>query len=277
MPKLVPYETEPHSMPKKPIYRRLGKRDSFCESIHTSQLQLYNPGGFKAKNRASVQDRLGPNWVSGAEKERNRIALHAYKTFAKSASRNMRTADTPNGALLFNAFTKAIEPYVEPVPKYDMKVQKEIFTLQVIRSIFTLNSTRCKRLLEYSLVFRNVGFFLQGKELYYACPGAYVISSDGPGLRGVTKVPNHKTDISLNQRFAWIKHMVIVSWHLLKLALSRDFPNSRNPVTIFAPLKPLVFFSICQIIIYTQRISWIVIMSDRLVYFKTFHFDEIIE
>ncbi|XP_055323501.1 uncharacterized protein LOC129578651 [Sitodiplosis mosellana] len=188
MPKLVPFVAKTMPPKKKPIHQRLGERGSICESIHTSQMKLYRSNQFKAKN--SVQKRLGKGYVNPAIVERQRITLHALKSFAKDES-NMLVSNDDQGQMLLNAFVKAININSngitngitnkfhfnnnnhgrEAEPKYDMKIQKEISCLQ-------------------------------GKELYYACPGAFVISNDGPGLRGMVKVPSHKTDISLNQRFA---------------------------------------------------------------------------
>lgn len=54
--------------------------------------------------------------------------------------------------------------------KYDLKVQKEISNLQ-------------------------------NKPLMYMCPGAAVVSSDGPGIEVDPPKP-HTTDVSMNQRFA---------------------------------------------------------------------------
>lgn len=125
MPKLVPHKPKPMAAPKKPIHQRLGKRNSVCESIHTSQLQLYKPYSFKAKAKAGVQSRLGKNWVSPAVHERNRIAMHALQTFAKNAG------EDEGKKMLLSAFGKAIEAQAEPEKKYDMKIQKEICSLQV--------------------------------------------------------------------------------------------------------------------------------------------------
>lgn len=150
MPKLVPYlprvvaptaaqtatQTTTHTATQtappqsaKSVHERLGKRASVCESIHTSQLQLYRPR-FKAKAK-SVQNRLGKNWVNPSAVERNRIAFHALNTFAKSASRNMTANDDVQGQLLLNAFSSAIQREAEKNDKYDMKIQKEISSLQV--------------------------------------------------------------------------------------------------------------------------------------------------
>lgn len=54
--------------------------------------------------------------------------------------------------------------------KYDLKVQKEIAEVQ-------------------------------GRTLMYTCPGAAVVSSDGPGIEAVAPQP-HATDVSMNQRFS---------------------------------------------------------------------------
>lgn len=131
MPKLVPFEVK--TMPQKPIHQRLGKRNSVCESIHTSQMKLYRPTQFKA--RRSVQSRLGKNYVNPAVIERNRIAVHALNTYAKNASN--KVIDDLQGQILIDAFKKsisvsnAIQNASEPPKKYDMKIQKEISMLQV--------------------------------------------------------------------------------------------------------------------------------------------------
>lgn len=133
---------------KKSVHQRLGgrsngERGSICESIHTSQLSLFNKNQFKAKR--SVQSRLGKGYVNPAVLERNRIALHALNLFEKSAAANMLTdPDDAQGRLLLSAFTKAaiqqnraIEMNPETTkPKYDMQVQKEISALQVGKLIF---------------------------------------------------------------------------------------------------------------------------------------------
>lgn len=127
MPKLVPFGVK--TMPQKPIYQRLGKRNSVCESIHTSQMKLYRP----MKARRSVQSRLGKNYVNPAVIERNRIAVHALNTYAKNAA----NIDDVQGQILIDAFKKsisvcnAIQNVSEPTKKYDMKIQKEISMLQV--------------------------------------------------------------------------------------------------------------------------------------------------
>lgn len=138
MPKLVPFEVK--TMPQKPIHQRLGKRDSVCESIHTSQLKLYRPTQFKFKARRSVQSRLGKNYVNPAVIERNRIAVHALNTYAKNAANNV--IDDVQGQILIDAFKKsisvanAIQNVSEPPKKYDMKIQKEISMLQVSCILF---------------------------------------------------------------------------------------------------------------------------------------------
>lgn len=131
MPKLVPYE--PCTLPpknSKPIHRRLGERGSVCESIHTSQMNLLKPN-FKAKNRVSVQNRLGKNYVNPACVERNRIAIHALNTYARQSSNK----GDDSGKALLSAFANAIEretqPKQNPDQKYDMQIQKEISSLQV--------------------------------------------------------------------------------------------------------------------------------------------------
>ncbi|XP_031618649.1 uncharacterized protein LOC116337853 [Contarinia nasturtii] len=180
MPKLVPFEAA--TLPKrKPIYERLGQRGgeraSICESIHTSQLKLYREKKFKAKN--SVQNRLNKSFVSPAVKERNRITLHGLNTLAKSVGKNvLPMIEDISNQIMLNAVSRlqgqqqlAIQAAPQPQQKYDMQLQKDIASLQ-------------------------------GKELYYACPGGFVVSSDGPGLRGQLNVPTHQTGISLNQRFA---------------------------------------------------------------------------
>lgn len=134
MPKLVPYviKTLP---PKnaKPIHQRLGERGSICESIHTSQMKLFRANNFKSKKRVSVQNRLGKSWVNPATKERNRIALHALKSIVKDGPQNMIACN--DASKLLDAFAKAIKREIQPIQsadqKYDMKVQKEISSLQV--------------------------------------------------------------------------------------------------------------------------------------------------
>lgn len=188
MPKLVPYE--PKKMPKKPIHERLGNRESICESIHTSRMKLFRPNNFKAKH--SVQSRLGKGWVNPAIRERGRIALHALTSFSK----NMLASDDVQGQMLLNEFTKAIQGTAEPAKKYDMNVQKEISSLQVS---FKFVAKQKEKIDSYNCY---LVWLFQGKELHYTCPGAFVISSDGPGLRGMVKIPTHKTGMSMNQRFA---------------------------------------------------------------------------
>lgn len=139
MPNLVPYVPKVITAPTatqtaplqktKSIHERLGKRESVCESIHTSQMQLYRRPKFKAKQ--SVQNRLGKHWVNPASVERNRITVHALNAFAKNATRNMLANDDVQGQLLLNAFSSAIEREAEKKVKYDMKIQKEISSLQV--------------------------------------------------------------------------------------------------------------------------------------------------
>lgn len=137
MPKLVPYE--PKKMTKKPIHQRLGDRSSICESIHTSQMNLFRPN-FKAKK--SVQSRLGKNWVNPAVRERNRIAFHAFNTFAGNASNNAENIliNDNNGKTLLNEFVKAIGCQVQPpLKKYNMEIQKEISSLQASIIFLLLN------------------------------------------------------------------------------------------------------------------------------------------
>lgn len=193
MPKLVPCTVNKMPPKSKPIHERLGKRDSVCESIHTSQLKLFRPMKFKAKG--SVQSRLGRNFVSPAVVERNRIAVHALNTYAKSAANNLMSTDDVQGQIMINAFAQAIRSESAPPKKYDMQVQKEISYLQV--SFFWYRHEIKSN--------GNINFIFsisKGKELYYACPGAFVISNDGPGVQGLNRIQNHTTNVSLNQRFA---------------------------------------------------------------------------
>lgn len=153
MPKLVPYvvKTLP---PKKPIHQRLGQRDSICESIHTSQMKLFRPNKFKVKN--SVQNRLGKGYVNPYVRERGRIALHHLQTFAKK--------NDAEGQILLNAIKKAIknetERELEPAPKYDMSIQKEISYLQVSQSIMKLLNVSSNFEFDFIIyLFFFVGFF----------------------------------------------------------------------------------------------------------------------
>lgn len=135
MPKLVPYEMK--TLPPKntkPIHQRLGERGSICESIHTSQLKLFQSNKFKAKNRNSVQNRLGKAWVNPAVKERNRIALHTLKV-VKDSPQSMIESDKDT-TILLKAFAKAINrdhlaPNQSSEQKYNIKLQKEISMMQV--------------------------------------------------------------------------------------------------------------------------------------------------
>lgn len=160
MPKLVPVEMKtlpPKS--SKPIHQRLGERGSICESIHTSQLKLFQPNRFKAKDRASVQNRLGKAWVNPATKERNRIALHALKSIVDNP-RNMIENDD-DGLKLLNAFAKAIKnaestqtakSIQSANEKYDMQIQKEISMVQVSCSInYVCSLCWCVILLIYEI------------------------------------------------------------------------------------------------------------------------------
>lgn len=130
MPKLVPFV--PNTMPaKRPIHRRLGDRsDSVCESIHTSRLNLASKTNFKSKNRVSVQNRLGKNWVNPAISERNRITMHTINEYARKSNN-----DDDAGKILLGAFARAIEREATtskpPQQKYNMQLQKEISSLQV--------------------------------------------------------------------------------------------------------------------------------------------------
>lgn len=78
-----------------------------------------------------MQSRLGRGFVNAAVVERNRIAVHALNTYAKSAAKNIMATDDVQGQILINAFTKAIQMESPPQKKYDMKIQKEISMLQV--------------------------------------------------------------------------------------------------------------------------------------------------
>lgn len=134
MPKLVPFElsTFPSKNSKLPIHKRLGDRGSVCESIHTSRMNLFKPN-FKAKQRVSVQNRLGKNYVNPAKIERNRIVMNALDAY----SRNPIETNDASGKALLNALANAIQrEAVQPNQsvqhqKYDMTVQKEICSLQV--------------------------------------------------------------------------------------------------------------------------------------------------
>lgn len=140
MPKLVPFEMKTlPPKPTKPIHQRLGERGSICESIHTSQMNLYQPNKFKAKKRVSVQNRLGKAWVNPITTERNRIALHTLKSIVDNP-RNMIEIDD-DGRNLLSAFAKVIKN-AESVDggiksiqsaqeKYNMDIQKEISMVQV--------------------------------------------------------------------------------------------------------------------------------------------------
>lgn len=138
MPKLVPFEVKtlpPKS--SKPIHQRLGERGSICESIHTSQMNLFQPKNFKAKQRRSVQNRLGKAWVNPLIQERNRIALHTLKSIVDNPQNIQIDGD---GLQLLSAFAKAIKSSesaktigaIESADqKYDMAIQKEISMVQV--------------------------------------------------------------------------------------------------------------------------------------------------
>lgn len=139
MPKLVPVQIE--TLPPKntkPIHQRLGERGSICESIHTSQMNLFQSKNFKAKQRRSVQNRLGKSWVNPVIHERNRIALHTLKSIVDNPT-NMVQIDG-DGLQLLNAFAKAIKNGASTSSvgaiqsadqKYDMAIQKEISMVQV--------------------------------------------------------------------------------------------------------------------------------------------------
>lgn len=162
-------------------------------------MKLFRPNKFKAK--ASVQERLGKNYVNPAIKERNRITTHTLNEITKNNGKDLPSLiEQMGGQMIFNAFIKGIQniPPQTPAiaePKYDMNIQKDIAYIQV--SVKCLHANRMKRFCE-----SNECWFSQGKELHYACPGAFIVSSDGPGLRGQVDIPNHQTGISMNQRFA---------------------------------------------------------------------------
>lgn len=134
MPKLVPYEKD--TMPaKKPIHHRLGDRsDSVCESIHTSRLNLASKEKFKAKNRISVQNRLGKNWKNPAILERNRITMHTINEISRKSNNMFLNNDDDAGKILLGAFARAVERETSTpkvTQKYNMQLQKEISSLQV--------------------------------------------------------------------------------------------------------------------------------------------------
>lgn len=113
---------------RKSIHRRLGDRQSVCESIHTSRLELYRPN---FKPRTSIQHRLNKNFVSSANVERNRITLQALTTFTKKATQAIGATDEENGRLLIDAISAAVQ--APPAQKkYDMRIQKEICEIQVL-------------------------------------------------------------------------------------------------------------------------------------------------
>lgn len=198
MPKLVPFEVK--TLPPKttkPVHQRLGERGSICESIHTSQMNLYKP-----KKRISVQNRLGKSWVNPAVKERSRITLHALRTIAEDGSDIVQQSDDATTKLL-KAFVDVIKKQELPQlqraeNKYNMKVQKEILAIQVSHSYSRICAWALKL---FFVCFDNRDIF-QGKQQSFTVPGGFVISSDGPGIGGQFEMPAHATHMSLNQRFA---------------------------------------------------------------------------
>lgn len=149
----------------KPIHQRLGERGSICESIHTSQMNLFQPKNFKAKQRLSVQNRLGKAWVNPEIKERNRIALHTLKSIVDNP-KNMIQIDG-DGLQLLSAFAKAIKTgdsansvgaIQSADQKYNMAIQKEISMVQVsccCQTIAAIYSIILARLLSLLLSFRE--------------------------------------------------------------------------------------------------------------------------
>lgn len=148
MPKLKPFEikTLPPKNPTKPIHQRLGERGSICESIHTSQMKLFQPNS-KAKQRISVQNRLGKSWVNPAARERTRIALHTLKSIVDNPRNNPLVEIDGDGLQLLNAFATAVKngkvaraidgaaDAGDGKQKYNMAIQKEISMVQVSGSI----------------------------------------------------------------------------------------------------------------------------------------------
>lgn len=137
MPKLEPYvQKKMPAKESKSVHDRLGVRSSVCESIHTSRMKLFQPN-FKAKNRKSVQQRLGKNWVNPATAERNRIVIHALNS---GALNNMVTPVNKEGSELLNAFAMAIGRGIDQTEnnrhKYNMALQKEISQIQVSKHHF---------------------------------------------------------------------------------------------------------------------------------------------
>lgn len=101
-------------------------------------MNLFQPKNFKAKQRLSVQNRLGKAWVNPVIKERNRIALHTLKSIVDNPQ-NMIQIDG-DGLQLLSAFAKAIKgsesantiaAIQSADQKYDMAIQKEISMVQV--------------------------------------------------------------------------------------------------------------------------------------------------
>lgn len=126
MPKLVPFVPT-----NKSVKERLGSSRSASNGQIENRVMpvqtLVRPN-FKAKN--SIQKRLGKNFVNPAVAERNRITVHALKSFASSAQKSLAAPDETNGKFLLDAFTSALE-LAAPDKKYDMRIQKEICEIQV--------------------------------------------------------------------------------------------------------------------------------------------------
>lgn len=176
----------PNFKPRNSVQNRLNiqqintPKDQVNNSVQLMQNRVYGKSGMSSSPQNTMMDTMQdssvfnvPNGFNSSNKNNMQImAINnkpeaANEQFVKTCLEMIPTIANK----LLDTISKGAAPVALPVPekKYDMKLQKEISELQ-------------------------------GKQLLYKCPGASVISFDGPGIDCFTS--NDKTSISLNQRFA---------------------------------------------------------------------------
>lgn len=90
-------------------------------------------------------------------------------------------------------------PPVAPAVVEQQPTLTQMSPVDLLEQIDALQRAKVEK--KYDIVLQKEICKLQGKPLLYTCPGASVISSDGPGVE-LDKPLTHSTTMSMNHRFA---------------------------------------------------------------------------
>lgn len=166
--------------PRVPVHERLGRRDSMSSDAADSIIvnvtnrrpnnnmmkrlnynRNYNVGSING--RSNIQHRLNKNFVNPAIVARNNFSINAINSFMESAMKTFGgaqqdTGAVQNGNIMAALASRIMSSMADPKKtdtidehKYDMQIQKEISSIQVLNHI--------RRLLAVEEKIHDFGFF----------------------------------------------------------------------------------------------------------------------